>query len=100
MRRGSSFVLCASLCACAAQPVSVVPLAPAPAARAGALSVPSASSTPATASVKPVSVSPAVLAFQRACELGSGRGCNDLGVRFLDGIGVAKDEKRAAELLE
>lgn len=97
MRRGSIFVLGASLCACAAQQVSAVPLAPVPVASASASQN---SATPVVPPVKPVSVSPVVWAYQRACDLGSGRGCNDLGVKLLDGVGVAKDEKRAAELLE
>jgi len=40
-----------------------------------------------------------VSAYQCACELGSARGCNDLGVKYLDGEGVPRDEGRAAELL-
>lgn len=38
-------------------------------------------------------------AYERACELGSARGCNDLGVKYLEGDGVPKDEGRAAALL-
>src|SRR5690606_41250839 len=40
-----------------------------------------------------------VSAYQRACELGSARGRNDPGAKYLDGDGVPRDEGRAAVLL-
>ena len=38
-------------------------------------------------------------AFERACELGSSRGCNDLGIKYIDGDGVRRDVKRGFELV-
>ena len=40
----------------------------------------------------------AVEYFERGCKLGSMNGCSNLGVALQRGDGVAKDEKRAAEL--
>lgn len=38
--------------------------------------------------------------FERACELGNARACNNLGVHYERGFGVERDEGRAVELYE
>jgi TPR repeat protein len=42
----------------------------------------------------------AVAFYQRACDGGDARGCNNLGVMYMDGRGVAKDEVRAVTLFQ
>ncbi|HMR80107.1 MAG TPA: hypothetical protein PKD61_33600, partial [Polyangiaceae bacterium] len=59
---------------------------------------------PTNANAKPPAAakgteSSALAAYRRACDLGSARGCNDLGVAYLDGDGVPKNEGRAIPLL-
>ena len=39
-------------------------------------------------------------AYEHACELGAARGCNDLGVAYLDGKGVTQDVGKARATLE
>ena len=36
-------------------------------------------------------------ALEKACNLGDGKGCNDLGIKYVKGEGVAKDEYKAIE---
>jgi len=86
--------------ACAAHGASVTPLAPTTPESAATVSVPAASPTSVPSHASASHATPLVVeVYERACQLGSGRGCNDLGVKFLDGEGVDKDERRAVELL-
>jgi TPR repeat protein len=38
--------------------------------------------------------------YEKACELGNAGGCNNLGVLYIDGLGVNQDYIKAAELFK
>jgi TPR repeat protein len=99
-RRCAQFALAASLAlsgaACGAAGASPAPLA----RSVASMEVAPAPRVRASDDSKASALPPSAQAFQRACDLGSARGCNDLGVKFLDGEGVAKDAPRAVSLLQ
>ncbi|MCC6216456.1 MAG: cation:proton antiporter [Polyangiaceae bacterium] len=79
---GGAGATCRPRVAASPPPAAALPPAPAPAA------------PPPHAAPKAEAAS----AYQRACDLGSPRGCNDLGVMLLDGDGVPRDPARAVVL--